>query len=78
MKWPRALTSDNENDPIDALIPWPSDTLPAGYTLMQGQTFDKEKYPALAVAYADSMTPDMRGWMIKGNPASGRTILIKE
>ena len=78
MKWRRALTSDNENYPIGAPIPWPSDTPPAGYTLMQGQTFDKEKYPALAVAYPDGVIPDMRGWMIKGNPASGRTILSQE
>ncbi|MBQ0955336.1 tail fiber protein [Serratia symbiotica] len=78
MKWRRTLTSDNENYPIGAPIPWPSDTPPAGYTLMQGQTFDKEKYPALAVAYPDGVIPDMRGWMIKGNPASGRTILSTE
>ncbi|EEC0783479.1 phage tail protein, partial [Salmonella enterica subsp. enterica] len=26
-------------------LPWPSDTIPAGYALMQGQTFDKSAYP---------------------------------
>ncbi|HFW0171441.1 TPA: phage tail protein, partial [Salmonella enterica subsp. enterica serovar Saintpaul] len=26
-------------------LPWPSDTIPAGYALMQGQTFDKNVYP---------------------------------
>ncbi|EID6584221.1 prophage tail fiber N-terminal domain-containing protein, partial [Salmonella enterica] len=31
-------------------LPWPSDTIPAGYALMQGQTFDKSAYPLLAVA----------------------------
>ncbi|EHI4419818.1 phage tail protein, partial [Salmonella enterica] len=30
-------------------LPWPSDTIPAGYALMQGQTFDKSAYPLLAV-----------------------------
>ncbi|EKB5610883.1 prophage tail fiber N-terminal domain-containing protein, partial [Salmonella enterica] len=29
-------------------LPWPSDTIPAGYALMQGQTFDKSAYPLLA------------------------------
>ncbi|HCL9286412.1 TPA: tail fiber protein, partial [Escherichia coli] len=27
--------------PPGAPIPWPSDTVPSGYALMQGQTFDK-------------------------------------
>ncbi|WP_139565631.1 phage tail protein, partial [Escherichia coli] len=27
--------------------PWPSDTVPSGYALMQGQTFDKSAYPKL-------------------------------
>ncbi|EKQ0640842.1 phage tail protein, partial [Salmonella enterica] len=26
-------------------LPWPSDTIPAGYALMQGQSFDKSAYP---------------------------------
>ncbi len=32
-------------------LPWPSDTPPAGYAIMQGQTFDKAAYPKLAIAY---------------------------
>ncbi|HAM7173844.1 TPA: short-chain fatty acid transporter, partial [Escherichia coli] len=35
--------------PPGAPIPWPSDTVPSGYALMQGQTFDKSAYPKLAV-----------------------------
>ncbi|EFO2533498.1 prophage tail fiber N-terminal domain-containing protein, partial [Escherichia coli] len=34
--------------PPGAPIPWPSDTVPSGYALMQGQTFDKSAYPKLA------------------------------
>ncbi len=30
--------------PPGAPIPWPSDTVPSGYALMQGQTFDKSAY----------------------------------
>ncbi len=32
--------------PVGAPIAWPSDNIPAGYALMQGQTFDKSKYPS--------------------------------
>ncbi|ELJ1468942.1 phage tail protein, partial [Escherichia coli] len=57
--------------PPGAPIPWPSDTVPSGYALMQGQTFDKSAYPKLAAAYPSGVIPDMRGWTIKGKPASG-------
>ncbi|EMV62872.1 phage tail fiber repeat family protein [Escherichia coli 2871950] len=59
-------------------LPWPSDTPPAGYAIMQGQTFDKAAYPKLAIAYPSGVIPDMRGWTIKGNPASGRAVLSQE
>ncbi|EKQ0847981.1 phage tail protein, partial [Salmonella enterica] len=41
-------------------LPWPSDTIPAGYALMQGQSFDKSAYPLLAIAYPSGVIPDMR------------------
>ncbi|ENQ6153351.1 phage tail protein [Salmonella enterica subsp. enterica serovar Carrau] len=59
-------------------LPWPSDNIPAGYALMQGQTFDKSAYPLLAIAYPSGVIPDMRGWTIKGKPASGREVLSQE
>ncbi|EFL7410766.1 TPA: phage tail protein [Escherichia coli] len=59
-------------------LPWPSDTPPAGYAIMQGQTFDKAAYPKLAIAYPSGVIPDMRGWTIKGKPASGRAVLSQE
>ncbi|EBS4632573.1 shikimate transporter [Salmonella enterica subsp. enterica serovar Bareilly] len=59
-------------------LPWPSDTIPAGYALMQGQAFDKSAYPLLAVAYPSGIIPDMRGWTIKGKPISGRAVLSQE
>lgn len=64
--------------PVGAPIAWPSDNIPAGYALMQGQTFDKSKYPKLAMAYPSGIIPDMRGWMIKGKPESGRSTLSQE
>ncbi|HBB8012074.1 TPA: prophage tail fiber N-terminal domain-containing protein [Escherichia coli] len=59
-------------------LPWPSDTPPAGYAIMQGQTFNKAAYPKLAIAYPSGVIPDMRGWTIKGKPASGRAVLSQE
>ncbi|EOA7699568.1 phage tail protein, partial [Escherichia coli] len=64
--------------PPGAPIPWPSDTVPSGYALMQGQTFDKSAYPKLAAAYPSGVIPDMRGRTIKGKPASGRAVLSQE
>lgn len=79
--WAEVYTSKNlppESYPVGAPIPWPSDTVPSGYALMQGQTFDKSAYPKLAAAYPSGVIPDMRGWTIKGKPASGRAILSQE
>ena len=59
-------------------IPWPSDTVPAGFALMTGQTFNKTTYPLLATAYPSGVIPDMRGQTIKGKPASGRAALSYE
>ncbi|EEC8882442.1 TPA: phage tail protein [Escherichia coli] len=59
-------------------LPWPSDTPPDGYAIMVGQAFDKSAYPKLAVAYPSGVLPDMRGWTIKGKPASGRAVLSQE
>ncbi|EEV6906367.1 phage tail protein [Escherichia coli] len=89
--WYRTYTDKNKPTPQDigALpasellpagvpLPWPSDTPPAGYAIMVGQTFDKARYPLLAKAYPDGHIPDMRGWTIKGKPASGRAVLSQE
>lgn len=63
--------------PVGAPIPWPSDSVPAGFALMEGQTFDKSAYPKLAAAYPTGTIPDMRGQTIKGKP-SGRAVLSAE
>ncbi|HHD7798467.1 TPA: phage tail protein [Escherichia coli] len=89
--WYRTYTDKNKPTPQDigalpateALpagipFPWPSDTPPDGYAIMVGQTFDKAQYPLLAKAYPDGRIPDMRGWTIKGKPASGRAVLSQE
>lgn len=66
--------------PTGTPIPWPSDTLPAtgNFAFMQGQTFSLTAYPLLATAYPSGVIPDMRGWTIKGKPATGRAVLSQE
>ncbi|EJA5010993.1 tail fiber protein, partial [Salmonella enterica] len=80
-EWAMLYTTLNpppDSHPAGAPIAWPSDATPAGYALMQGQTFDKNVYPLLAIAYPSGVIPDMRGWTIKGKPASGREVLSQE
>lgn len=69
---------ENSGVPVGSPIPWPSDTVPLGYALMQGQAFDTSQYPKLAVAYPAGTLPDMRGQTVKGKPASGRAVLSAE
>ncbi|EGB0255329.1 phage tail protein [Salmonella enterica] len=80
-EWAMLYTSLNpppDSHPVGAAIAWPSDNIPSGYALMQGQSFDKTAYPLLAIAYPSGVIPDMRGWTIKGKPISGRAVLSQE
>ncbi|EAB8291272.1 phage tail protein [Salmonella enterica subsp. enterica serovar Adjame] len=80
-EWAMLYTTLNpppDSHPVGAPIAWPSDVTPAGYALMQGQSFDKSAYPLLAIAYPSGVIPDLRGWTIKGKPASGRAVLSQE
>ncbi|EAB8936446.1 phage tail protein [Salmonella enterica subsp. enterica] len=79
-EWAMLYTSLNpppDSHPVGAAIAWPSDATPAGYAIMQGQTFDKSTYPLLAIVFPSGVIPDMRGWTIKGKP-EGRTVLSQE
>ncbi|EAV3720254.1 phage tail protein [Salmonella enterica] len=79
-EWAMLYTSLNpppDSHPVGAPIAWPSDVTPAGYAIMQGQTFDKSTYPLLAIVFPSGVIPDMRGWTIKGKP-EGRTVLSQE
>ena len=81
--WDQIYTKKNpppagETLPVGVPLPWPTDTPPSGYIVMQGQPFDKAAYPKLAAAYPSGVLPDMRGQTIKGKPASGRDVLSTE
>lgn len=82
-EWRRSYNTKNpppagETLPVGVPLPWPTDTPPSGYIVMQGQAFDKAAYPKLAAAYPSGVLPDMRGQTIKGKPASGRDVLSTE
>ncbi|ECQ0549205.1 tail fiber protein [Salmonella enterica] len=82
-EWAMLYTSLNpppvppDLNPVGSAIAWPSDNIPAGYALMQGQTFDKSVYPLLAIAYPSGTIPDMRKLVIKG-AGNGRSALSYE
>lgn len=47
-------------------IPYPLSTVPTGCLAMNGQRFDKLRYPKLALIYPSGTLPDMRGEFIRG------------
>ena len=52
--------------PVGAPIPWPLATPPAGFLLMNGQSFNTITYPKLGLAYPSGVLPDLRGEFIRG------------
>lgn len=51
---------------IGVPIPYPLSTVPTGCLAMNGQRFDKSRYPKLALKYPSGTLPDMRGEFIRG------------
>lgn len=51
---------------IGVPIPHPLSTVPTGCLSMNGQRFDKSRYPKLALKYPSGTLPDMRGEFIRG------------
>lgn len=47
-------------------IPYPLSTVPTGCLAMNGQRFDKSRYPKLALKYPSGTLPDIRGEFIRG------------
>ncbi|WP_283603379.1 tail fiber protein [Serratia proteamaculans] len=52
--------------PVGIPQPWPTSTPPTGWLICNGSTFDKVKYPRLALAYPTGLLPDLRGEFIRG------------
>ncbi|WIM82822.1 phage tail protein [Gallibacterium anatis] len=77
----------SESLPISWLVgmpfAYPLSSVPAGFLAMQGQAFDKSRYPILAQRYPNGRLPDMRGEFIRGwdngrGADSGRTLLSSQ
>ncbi|MDH3001468.1 hypothetical protein A1D23_13065 [Chelonobacter oris] len=47
-------------------LPYPKAQVPSGFVAMQGQAFDKSRYPILAQRYPSGRLPDLRGEFIRG------------
>ena len=56
----------NNYIPIGVPMPWPQTAPPEGWLECNGSTFDKNKFPKLAVAYPAGKLPDLRGEFIRG------------
>ncbi|SCC54435.1 phage tail protein [Kosakonia oryziphila] len=52
--------------PVGFPLPWSLATPPDGWLKCNGATFDKTKYPKLAVAYPSGSLPDLRGEFLRG------------
>ncbi|CDH26640.1 phage tail protein [Xenorhabdus bovienii] len=66
--------------PVGVPVPWPTEIPPEGWLICNGDSFNKTRYPKLALAYPSGKLPDLRGEFIRGwdhgrNVDSGREIL---
>ena len=52
--------------PIGAIMMWPTDTIPRGWLLCDGQTVSATLYPELAALFPNGKVPDFRGAFLRG------------
>ena len=64
--WQRVDAVDLTDALIGVPIPHPLSTVPAGCLAMNGQRFDKYRYPKLGQKYPSGVLPDLRGEFIRG------------
>ncbi|WP_275365530.1 phage tail protein [Xenorhabdus bovienii] len=58
--------------PVGVPVPWPSEIPPEGWFICNGNSFDKVRYPKLALAYPSGRLPDLRGEFIRGWDNEGK------
>ncbi|WP_426576855.1 tail fiber protein [Xenorhabdus stockiae] len=67
--------------PVGVPVPWPTENPPEGWLICSGDSFDRVRYPKLALAYPSGRLPDLRGEFIRGwsdkreKVDTGRTLL---
>lgn len=69
--------------PVGVPQPWPSTTIPSGWLVANGQSFNKTSYPKLALVYPSGKLPDLRGLFIRGSDQgrgydAGRQVLTEQ
>ncbi|MEX0448094.1 tail fiber protein [Xenorhabdus sp. SGI246] len=79
----RYLQHHQQNIPVGVPLPWSHANPPEGYFECNGQSFDKNQYPKLAMAYPSGTVPDLRGEFIRGLDSnrgidSGRNVLTEQ
>ncbi|CAO95632.1 phage tail protein [Erwinia tasmaniensis] len=52
--------------PVGVPVPWPLAAAPDDWIKCNGATFDKAKYPRLAMVYPSGSLPDLRGEFLRG------------
>nr|ELR5041397.1 phage tail protein [Providencia stuartii]ELR5080541.1 phage tail protein [Providencia stuartii] len=77
------ISEELSDYPVGAPIPWPQATVPSGFLVCNGQSFNKTTYPLLAKAYPTGVLPDLRGEFLRGldagrNIDSGRVVLSNQ
>ncbi|PHM72683.1 phage tail protein [Xenorhabdus sp. KJ12.1] len=58
--------------PVGVPVPWPTENPPEGWLICNGNSFNKSRYPKLALAYPSGVLPDLRGEFIRGWDDSGK------
>lgn len=71
------VTEQQNPTPTGSIIMWPSESIPLGYTELDGKSFDTQVFPALGALFPSGVLPDTRGMVLK-HQKSGRTILSYE
>lgn len=64
--------------PTGTPLPWPGDTAPPGWLLVQGQAFDTTRFVKLAKIYPSGVLPDLRKRVIKGAYAGRAPLSLEE
>lgn len=71
------ITEKQNPTPTGSIILWPSESIPLGYTELDGKSFDTQVYPGLGELFPSGVLPDTRGMVLK-HQKDGRVILSYE
>jgi len=58
------------NAPIGTIIIWVSNTIPSGWLLLNGQSYNTTTYAVLFTVLGTSTVPDFRGYFLRAHDSS--------